>query len=135
MSGLQFGDLATRSGRNNSLQYPTAEAIRNSLKVHELSSPDVIDKLLSFKISLKSLLCKTNTTLTSPVPSLPSQTSLSSHIPCSFFWKNYFRTTTIRRNTYAQVNIPYRKVCEDMVLDNIWQLQNHLGSFPAFGHL
>lgn len=42
MTGLQFSDIATRSGRSHSLHYHMVEAIGNSFKLYEFSFPDFI---------------------------------------------------------------------------------------------
>lgn len=119
MTGLQFSELATRSGRSHSLLSSiTWEAIRNSLKLQEFSFPDFIYIRVCVCISsyLKPLDYpqvpipeKTNTTFTSSVPSLQSETSLTAYIPCVLFGKITSGPHQSWRNTEDQISISFKK--------------------------
>lgn len=78
MTGLQFSDIATRSGRSHSLHYHMAEAIRNSLKLYEFSFIDFIYVCVCVYVSsyLKPLDHPQVPTMKQPTPHLHLQAHL-----------------------------------------------------------
>lgn len=124
MTGLQFSDLATQSRIWHSLlfsitlqkQLETASNDMNSLfltsyvhvyiNIHRQTY--ISSYLKPFRSPFNSQLWKTNTTSTSSVPSLQSETSLTASIPHISLGKITSGSHQSRRNT-AKLSTPFRR--------------------------